>query len=240
MGFCCILYCNTLYCVCWPIGHTPSDRSRSHVPQLSFTTCLAQAFAWACLDGNASRPQTWYCASECSPKEVSMNTNNMPFELCLGHTKSVRHPSIKPYLLPNRYPVDVFSPSAVYASVQHARQCIVQNSGHIWWVGERKCKKILQDFHKRTGEFVVGTRWPAGMLTNFTVHSATHDLQYPSLLVVLSVNRNINAIKEAKKVGVPIVGIVDTNADIKSVDVAVLANDDGFLTTRWLIEALQP
>jgi len=168
-----------------------------------------------------------------------MNTTEMPFELCLGHTKSVRHPSIKPYLLPSRYPVDVFSPSAVYASVQYAKQCIAQTPGPIWWVGERKWEKILQDFHNQTQQFVVDTRWPAGILTNFAVHCTTRDLQYPSLLVVLSAHRNENAIKEAKKVGVPVVGIVDTNANPNSVDVAVLANDDGLMTTRWLIDSLQ-
>lgn len=168
-----------------------------------------------------------------------MNTNNIPFELCLGHKKSVRHPSIKPYLLPNRYPVDVLSPSAVYASVQHAQQYIAQISGPIWWVGERKWEKILQDFHNRTHQFVVGTRWRAGTLTNFAVHSANHDLQYPALLIVLSAHRSENALKEAKKAGVPVVGIVDTNADINSVDIPILANDDGLATTQWLLQTLR-
>lgn len=168
-----------------------------------------------------------------------MNTNNMPFELCLGHQKSVRHPSITPYLLPNHYPVDVFSPSAVHASVQNAQQYIAQTSGPIWWVGERKWGKILQDFHHRTQDFVVGARWPAGMLSNFAVHSVNCDLQYPCLLVVLSVHRSENALKEAKKAGVPVVGVVDTNADLTKVDVPILANDDGLATTQWLLQALR-
>jgi len=174
------------------------------------------------------------------PQEVSMNTiNHMPFELCLGHTQSSRHPSVKPYLLPNHYPVDVFNPSVVNASVHHAKECIAQNSGPIWWVGERKWEKILQEFHTHTGEFVVADRWPAGMLTNFAVHNATRNLQFPSLLVVLSVHRSENLVKEAKKVGVPVVGIVDTNANVNSVDVCVFANDDGLATTQWLLQNLR-
>lgn len=73
----------------------------------------------------------------------------------------------------------------------------------------------------------------------FAVHSINHDLQYPSLLVVLSAHRSENVLKEARKVGVPVLGIVDTTTDINSVDVLILANDDGLATTQWLLQTLK-
>ncbi|MGB9677673.1 MAG: 30S ribosomal protein S2 [Candidatus Ratteibacteria bacterium] len=51
--------------------------------------------------------------------------------------------------------------------------------------------------------------------------------EFPGALVVIDVKREINAIKEAQKVKIPIVGIVDTNGNPELVDYPIPANDDG-------------
>lgn len=48
----------------------------------------------------------------------------------------------------------------------------------------------------------------------------------PGALVVVDVVSDVNAIKEARALGIPVVGVVDTNADPSSVDYAVPGNDD--------------
>lgn len=48
----------------------------------------------------------------------------------------------------------------------------------------------------------------------------------PGALVVVDVVTDINAVKEARTLGIPVVGIVDTNADPSSVDYPIPANDD--------------
>lgn len=48
----------------------------------------------------------------------------------------------------------------------------------------------------------------------------------PSMLFVIDINKEHLAIKEAKKIGIPIVAIVDTNADPYSVDYPIPGNDD--------------
>ncbi len=60
----------------------------------------------------------------------------------------------------------------------------------------------------------------------------------PSLLVVLDPNEEKNAIKEARKLGIPIVGIVDTNADPDSVDYIIPANDDALKTLKLIMTLL--
>ncbi len=48
----------------------------------------------------------------------------------------------------------------------------------------------------------------------------------PSALFVVDVEKEHIAVKEAKRLGIPVFGIVDTNADPNKVDFAIPANDD--------------
>ncbi len=57
---------------------------------------------------------------------------------------------------------------------------------------------------------------------------------FPGALVIVDLRREANALKEAKKVGVPIVGIVDTNGNPELADYPIPANDDG-QKSIWLV-----
>ena len=48
----------------------------------------------------------------------------------------------------------------------------------------------------------------------------------PNLLFVIDTNKEANAIKEARRLGIPVVAIVDTNCDPDTVDYAIPGNDD--------------
>jgi small subunit ribosomal protein S2 len=48
----------------------------------------------------------------------------------------------------------------------------------------------------------------------------------PALLFVVDTKKEINAVREARKLGIPIVGLIDTNADPNEVDYPIPANDD--------------
>ncbi|MCM8771502.1 MAG: 30S ribosomal protein S2 [Candidatus Omnitrophica bacterium] len=61
---------------------------------------------------------------------------------------------------------------------------------------------------------------------------------YPGALVVVDVKREINAIKEAKKVKIPVVGIVDTNGNPELVDFPIPANDDGLKSIYTVLSKL--
>ena len=50
--------------------------------------------------------------------------------------------------------------------------------------------------------------------------------QKPSVMIVADPKANEIAVKEAKRLGVKVIGIVDTNNDPSSVDIAIPANDD--------------
>lgn len=50
--------------------------------------------------------------------------------------------------------------------------------------------------------------------------------QIPGVIVVVDVKRELLALREAKKMGVPTIGIIDTDSDPDMVDIAIPGNDD--------------
>jgi len=57
----------------------------------------------------------------------------------------------------------------------------------------------------------------------------------PGAMVVIDVLTDANAIKEAKTLGIPVVGVVDTNADPTPVDYVIPGNDDAIKGLQLLL-----
>ncbi|MBI4059374.1 30S ribosomal protein S2 [Candidatus Microgenomates bacterium] len=60
----------------------------------------------------------------------------------------------------------------------------------------------------------------------------------PDILVIVDVNREMTAVLEAKRLNVPIVAIVDSNADPNLVDFPIPANDDSIKAVEYIINKL--
>jgi len=58
----------------------------------------------------------------------------------------------------------------------------------------------------------------------------------PGAVFIIDVIGDVNAIKEAKTIGVPVVGVVDTNADPSLVDYVIPANDDAIKGIHLLLD----
>lgn len=56
----------------------------------------------------------------------------------------------------------------------------------------------------------------------------------PSAVFIVDTKKEVIAVKEAKKLGIPIVGIVDTDCDPEEVDYAIPANDDAIRSVKLL------
>jgi small subunit ribosomal protein S2 len=63
-------------------------------------------------------------------------------------------------------------------------------------------------------------------------------VDYPGAIVVVDVKREINVIKEAHKMKIPTVGIVDTNGNPELVDYPIPANDDGLKSIQVVLSKL--
>lgn len=60
----------------------------------------------------------------------------------------------------------------------------------------------------------------------------------PDLVVVIDVCHDSNAVKEARTLNIPIVGIVDTNADPELIDYPIAANDDAVKSIKVIMDTL--
>lgn len=60
----------------------------------------------------------------------------------------------------------------------------------------------------------------------------------PQALVIVDTPREEIAVKEAKRLGIPVVAIVDTNSDPDPIDYPIAGNDDAIRAIRVVLEAL--
>ncbi len=61
----------------------------------------------------------------------------------------------------------------------------------------------------------------------------------PGVVVVFDVVHDVNAVKEAKKLGLPIVGIVDSNADPSDITYPIPMNDDAIKALQLVADYMQ-
>jgi small subunit ribosomal protein S2 len=60
----------------------------------------------------------------------------------------------------------------------------------------------------------------------------------PDALFVIDVDHERIAITEANKLGIPVIGIVDTNSDPSGVDIVIPANDDALRAVKLYVTAM--
>ncbi|MCC6352261.1 MAG: 30S ribosomal protein S2 [Verrucomicrobiae bacterium] len=60
----------------------------------------------------------------------------------------------------------------------------------------------------------------------------------PACAIIVDVTRELNAVAETKRLGIPVVGIVDTNGDPSIPDFPIAANDDAIRAIRAVLGAL--
>ena len=60
----------------------------------------------------------------------------------------------------------------------------------------------------------------------------------PDVLFVIDVGHEHIAIQEAKKLGIPVVGVVDTNSQLEGVDYIIPGNDDSVRAIRLYVDAV--
>ena len=58
----------------------------------------------------------------------------------------------------------------------------------------------------------------------------------PDVLFIIDTNREHIAVLEAKKLNIPIIGIVDTNCDPDLIDYPIPANDDGVKSVQFILD----
>ena len=60
----------------------------------------------------------------------------------------------------------------------------------------------------------------------------------PDVVVIVDQKREITAIKECRKLGIPIISILDTNCDPDLVDIPIPGNDDAVRSIKLILSSL--
>ncbi len=58
----------------------------------------------------------------------------------------------------------------------------------------------------------------------------------PDVIYIVDPHKEQIAVKEAKNLGIPVVAMVDTNADPDEIDVIIPANDDAPVPLNWSLQ----
>ena len=105
--------------------------------------------------------------------------------------------------------------------------------------------KKLKDLEKRMASGDLEKRYNKLEVQRFQEEIDELNLKYsgiknlnghPGAVVVLDVITDVNAVKEAKTLGIPVIGVVDTNADPTSIDYVIPGNDDAIKGLQLLLD----
>jgi len=61
----------------------------------------------------------------------------------------------------------------------------------------------------------------------------------PEAVLILDIKKDITCVREAKKKGIKIIGVVDTNIDPTLVDYPIPANDDAISSIKYILDKVQ-
>lgn len=62
--------------------------------------------------------------------------------------------------------------------------------------------------------------------------------QPPDIAIIIDQKREITAIQECRKLGIPIISIVDTNCDPDLIDIPIPGNDDAVRSIKLILRSL--
>jgi|TARA_B100001971_G_scaffold214939_1_gene255675 small subunit ribosomal protein S2 len=99
---------------------------------------------------------------------------------------------------------------------------------------EKEGSKIYEDLTKKEVQMLNRER-----IKLADQHRGIKDMKrLPDVIVVVDANYEITAVREARLLEIPVIGIVDTNTNPNSVDYPIPANDDSIRTIQLIIAAV--
>ena len=101
-------------------------------------------------------------------------------------------------------------------------------------LNELEAKEASGVFGKLTKKDSATARWEKERLMK-NLEGVRKMTGIPDIMVVIDARKEENAVREAKKLGLTVVGVVDTNSNPKPLDYPVPANDDGIKGLRLLL-----
>src|SRR5210317_1424371 len=136
---------------------------------------------------------------------------------------------------------------------QEAKRCDSFYVNHRWlggmltnWITLKERIKYLKDLEQQeaNGTFSLLTKKEAALRRKELKKLRQHldgvktmpDL--PDVVIVIDQKREMTAIRECRKLGIPIVSILDTNCDPDLVDIPIPGNDDAVRSIKLILKSL--
>ncbi len=166
------------------------------------------------------------------------------------------------------YVIDLLQTERLLEDAREFLGGIARKGGTVLFVGTKKqARDSIKETAEKAHMPYVNHRWLGGVLTNFqTINMRIrrlHQLEglkaegklnllklnanlggvkdmarVPDAVVVIDVNAEEIAVKEARRLRIPIVALVDTNCDPEPIDFVVPGNDDAIRSCRVILNAL--
>ena len=146
-----------------------------------------------------------------------------------GHQTRRWNPKMAPYIFTERNGIYIIDLQKTVRKVEDAYnfvRSLSQDGKTMLFVGTKKqAQEAVRDEALRCNMFFVNERWLGGIkLMN----------KLPGALFVIDPRKEEIAVQEARKLGIPVVGIVDTNCDPDLIDYVIPANDDAIRAVKLL------
>jgi small subunit ribosomal protein S2 len=163
-----------------------------------------------------------------------------------------------PYIFMEKNGIHIIDLNKTISSLEEASQAmraIVRSGRKIMFVATKKqAQEVVTAEADKLKMPYVTDRWLGGMLTNFaTVRKSIKKMssidkmllggitdltRLPAALFVIDVKREHIAVSEAKKLGIPVFAMCDTNSNPELVDYPIPANDDAYKSIAIIVKAI--
>ncbi|CUX76478.1 30S ribosomal protein S2 [Candidatus Tremblaya princeps] len=172
----------------------------------------------------------------------------LEFGAHIGHTSSTLRVGMDKYILCLRGPQCIIDPAKAVLRLRLAasflRGLVWEGKVVLFLCTDLGHSQHVARFADRLGMPAITDRWRGGTLTNFSTLAPRLKAYSPSMnrmpdaLFIVGLRRHAIALREARKVGVPVVAIVDTNCSPYGVDYPIPGNDDSAQAVRMYISTL--
>ena len=181
-----------------------------------------------------------------------------------GHQTRRWNPKMARYIFTERNGIYIIDLQKTVKKLEEAYSFIRDISVEgkpVLFVGTKKqAQDSVKEEAERAGAYYVNARWLGGMMTNFSTirrrvsrlqqlrameEDGTFDLlpkkeviklrlEIPGAFFIVDPRKERIAVAEAKKLGIPIVAIVDTNCDPDEIDYVIPGNDDAIRAVKLI------
>ena len=164
------------------------------------------------------------------------------------------------------YIIDLQQTSDLLDDAAQYLRNIGERNGSVLFVGTKKqCQDAVETHAGRVGMPYVNHRWLGGLLTNYRTIQDQLELlpakerqvalsnlekletnlggvadtrKLPDAVVVIDMKKEALAVREARRLHIPVVGLVDTNCDPDDADFVIPGNDDAIRSSDLIVRVL--